>query len=52
MSQELRLKIPLVNVQCSNSVKLSCFVSVDMKLSLLDMSKLGICAEALAYKQN
>jgi len=52
MSQELRLNIPFVRVQCSNSVKLVHFVSVDMKLSLLDISKLGICVEALACKQN
>ena len=52
MSQELRLNIPLVSVQCSNWVKLVWFVSVDMKLSLFEMLKLGICVEALACKQN
>jgi len=49
MSQELRLNIPLVSVQCSNSVKSVCSVNVAIKLSLRDMSKLGICVEALAY---
>ena len=52
LSQESMLNIPLVSVQCSSSAKEVCFVSVDTKLSLLNISKLGICVEALTYKQS
>jgi len=51
MLHEWRLKVRLLSVQSSKSVKLPCFLSIDIKLFLSDASKLGICAVALTYKQ-